>query len=202
MHVNFDRKKKILRAEFVGQDVSTLVNYLKPFRNNAPVGQWLSILEPLCVEDKPPHVCTFYPITTGNTEGLAKEGCACGVVRLLEDDNEETDQQEEMQAEAIKLMGGKLEYEEEDFRPSSDDEITPKIYNRDLMLPQVKGHTPVELDKVCANCSMPQWRHVLGSGRCQVNGNLLGTMFREKIPEYDDGAVFARTVGDSEVRCG
>lgn len=212
MHVNFDRRKKILRAEFVGQDVSTLVNYLKPFRNNAPVGEWLGILEPLCAPVvEAPHVCRFFPITQGDVGGLAREGCSCGAVKIIEEEtDEETNQQEEMQAEAISLMGGKLEYEEEDFRPSSDDEISHALYtNRSAELPQVTGHTPEELDKICSNCSMPQWRHIPGSGRCQANGQVLGTMFRERlllkaveVDDVDDGAVFAVTVGESEVRCG
>lgn len=212
MHVNFDRRKKILRAEFVGQDVSTLVNYLKPFRNNAPVGEWLGILEPLCAPVvEPPHMCRFFPITHGDVGGLAREGCSCGAVRLLEANDEETNQQEEMQAEAISLMGGKLEYEEEDFRPSEDDKITHALYaGRQIAeLPEVIDHTPEELNKLCANCSMPQWRHMLGSGRCQANGQVLGTMFRERlllkaveVDDVDDGAVFAVTVGESEVRCG
>jgi len=196
MHVNFDRRKKILRAEFVGQDVVTLVNYLLPWRNNAPVGEWLTILEPLCKQEPEPkpvyapeidmskHICKFIAVDE-EEGGLAREKCACGVTRLIEDvAYDESETTEEMQAEAFRQLGGKLEDEDEDE-----------------MLPQVVGHTPQELDLICSNCEMARWRHMIGSERCQVNGQTLGTFFRPKLM-LDDGAVFARTVGESEVSCG
>src|SRR5690242_7474046 len=111
MLIDFDRKKSLLRATFAGNEVATLANYLKPFRNNAPVGEWLSILEPLCAPvEEGPHVCRFLPLVNS-----LREACSCGCVREIQSVEivDEADQQEEMQTEAFRLMVGKLEDDEE-----------------------------------------------------------------------------------------
>lgn len=164
----FIDKPEDATAVFRGTELTLLANYLKPWRNNREIGEWLAILEPVCAK-----------ITGGEPLSI--------ITTLEEPEDEIITTEEEMQAEAFRQLGGVVEKDEEE-------DARGPIHK---LLPQVDGHTPEELNEECVNCNMKLWRHMLGTNRCQVNGNMLGTVFLAWSTE-DDGAVFARTVGESE----
>jgi len=177
MHVSCKEPEHQILATFVGSEVALLVNYLKMWRNTAPIGEWLAVLEPLLPSEQ---------------DDSHEE-----IVTTLEEPEDETQNEQEMQAEAFRELGGVIEpeYVEEDFRPSSDDEITLALIkpNRSIL-------TATDLQKNCKNCGKPYWRHT-GRNKCIQDSGVADTVFEpEEDAEEDstDGAVFARIVGEGE----
>jgi len=177
MHVSCKEPEHQILATFVGSEVALLVNYLKMWRNTAPIGEWLAVLEPLLPSEQ---------------DDSHEE-----IVTTLEEPEDETQNEQEMQAEAFRELGGVIEpeYVEEDFRPSSDDEITLA-----MIKPMFPKHSAADLQKNCKNCGKQYWRHT-SRDHCVMESQVMATVFEpEEDAEEDsaDGAVFVRIVGEGE----